>query len=200
MMWQLIRRFFLVIIVIFQLTCIGCASLIDASGSSKAGAIIYKEYELNKNSFMFETYCVDTGEKATADNMCSHIQAQNYCDGDIFELYESNSELADKRLRNCLGYRIDWLSPYPKRIYGKIRLVGLLPKKTKIKVTKVYNYQLGTMGRCWIVKAKIVDGKFADKVIELPSCIGKEPKWVEPIWVHKTELLKVKQEYLSEIQ
>jgi hypothetical protein len=62
-----------------------------------------------------------------------------------------------------------------------------LSKSVPVKVFDIFKDQLGAVGRCWIVKAKVVDGEFAGEVIELPSCIGKEPNWVEPIWVHKTK-------------
>ncbi|WP_020411269.1 hypothetical protein [Microbulbifer variabilis] len=63
---------------------------------------------------------------------------------------------------------------------GGDELVRVLEPGTQLKIRKVINYPYGSAGRCWIVKAELLNIDTKGEYVELPSCWV----WDKPIWVY----------------
>lgn len=62
---------------------------------------------------------------------------------------------------------------------GGAELISKLSPGTRLKIRKIVNYPYGSAGRCWVIKADLLNVDTNKELVEIPSCWV----WDEPIWV-----------------
>ena len=106
--------------------------------------LINKCYELTNKTYITEYYGLGNGYD---------IQAAG-----VNECYPDNIQNINKRYSLFSGRKC------PENI------IGTLDPGTTITITKAIDKAFGSAGRCWSLKAKITNGVYIGKTVNLPTC------------------------------
>ncbi|WP_139172568.1 hypothetical protein [Onishia taeanensis] len=77
--------------------------------------------------------------------------------------------------------------------YGGGELIRILAPGTRLKIRRVIDYPYGSAGRCWVVKADLLNIDTNGDLVEMPSCwVWDNPIWVAPESPHTLERVSTK--------
>jgi hypothetical protein len=164
-------------LIIFSIGMSACAP-VDVTRNPEMSHLYKKCFQIKRESILHTRACGDVDAVMHSWTLCHAVQVPGACLPLSREGYENDFQVAQNQFRECLD----------KRTIGsqsKSEIKGFLPAGSRIRISRVIQYSVGTTATCWITRAVLETGEYSGLEVELPSCIYHEkPMWIDPVVAH----------------